>query len=225
MAYGYGYGNRNWKPRPVYRSTGPKAMFARFAGTCVKCSKGITVGASILYESGKAWHSTTDGCALAAPVPAPVPAAPVNLDGKPIMDFLLGAKNNGLKFPKARFLAPGGGELLLYLAGPTASIPGALNVKIGDDWVGRITPTGEVHGKLKRNTELMALLTTIASDPATAAKAYGKLTANCSFCGKGLTDDGSVEVGYGPVCAKKWNLPHKYAGHRDLAEIPVSAVA
>lgn len=48
--------------------------------------------------------------------------------------------------------------------------------------------------------------------PATAdeAAALGHLTDHCCFCGLTLTDDGegrSVEVGYGPVCARKHNLP------------------
>ena len=48
--------------------------------------------------------------------------------------------------------------------------------------------------------------------PATAAEAasLGHTTHHCCFCGLELTDDGdnkSIDVGYGPVCARKNNLP------------------
>lgn len=33
---------------------------------------------------------------------------------------------------------------------------------------------------------------------------YGKLTGRCVCCGRLLTDSKSVELGIGPVCAKRW---------------------
>ena len=47
---------------------------------------------------------------------------------------------------------------------------------------------------------------------ATAQEAadLGHASHHCAFCGLELTDDGegrSVEVGYGPICAKKYGLP------------------
>lgn len=39
------------------------------------------------------------------------------------------------------------------------------------------------------------------------AAAFGHATGHCVFCARELTDDRSVEVGYGPVCAGKNNLP------------------
>lgn len=42
------------------------------------------------------------------------------------------------------------------------------------------------------------------------AAAYGKLTGTCIACGLTLTDDGknkSLEVGYGPICAKRYGWP------------------
>ena len=66
----------------------------------------------------------------------------------------------------------------------------------------------------KRNiwvNNLVQDLKAFAKDPATFAAQYGKHTGKCCFCDIRLTDDrdgSSVEVGYGPVCAKKWNLPH-----------------
>lgn len=43
--------------------------------------------------------------------------------------------------------------------------------------------------------------------PAKSAGAYGHKHGKCCFCQKGLTDPTSKAVGYGPVCAKHYNLP------------------
>jgi hypothetical protein len=39
------------------------------------------------------------------------------------------------------------------------------------------------------------------------ASAFGKLHGNCVACAKDLTDDRSIAVGYGPVCAKRHGWP------------------
>lgn len=44
-----------------------------------------------------------------------------------------------------------------------------------------------------------------ASDPLTAAIRYGKVSGECSCCGRELTDPQSIEAGIGPICAKKFN--------------------
>lgn len=72
------------------------------------------------------------------------------------------------------------------------------------------------RGSLASNTAVLEALNTIAADPAAAAKAYGALMGRCSYCDKALTDEGSVEVGYGPVCAAKYGLPHHPKGTRVL---------
>ena len=105
-----------------------------------------------------------------------------------------------------------GREMVLSLAGNTSKYPGSVQVKVGGEWVGRIEPTGKVAGPLSNRKDVLDTLASIAVDPAAAAKAYGALTCSCSFCGKGLTDEGSVEVGYGPVCAAHWGLPHTPKG-------------
>lgn len=39
------------------------------------------------------------------------------------------------------------------------------------------------------------------------AAAFGQLYGTCIFCWKDLTDERSIEVGYGPVCAENRGLP------------------
>ena len=42
---------------------------------------------------------------------------------------------------------------------------------------------------------------------AAVAAAYGQTHGHCMFCALELTDERSVDVGYGPTCASKRNLP------------------
>ena len=181
-------------------------MNSKFNGVCKKCNISFPAGTKI--EWSKATGATHTVCPASRPV---FVAQPVVADGAPIARFIQAAKDRGLKFPKARFMAVGR-EMVLSLAGNTSKYPGSVQVKVGGEWVGRIEPTGKVAGPLSNRKDVLDTLASIAVDPAAAAKAYGALTCSCSFCGKGLTDEGSVEVGYGPVCAAHWGLPHTPKG-------------
>ena len=75
---------------------------------------------------------------------------------------------------------------------------------------------------LKGEAKVLATLSAIAAEPAKLAKEYGSLRGHCSFCDKKLDDQGSIEHGYGPVCAKKWGLVWKRGGVRKLTtQVPV----
>jgi hypothetical protein len=199
-------------------------MKAKFPGTCKTCKRSFQTGATIDWKPGVgATHASAADCAAALVVPVPVPAvAPgVALDMKPVADFLARAAGK-LKFPKVVFLAPGGGELKLYVAGARSTFPGSIQVLVNGEWLGRVTVEGEAHGrKLTGDAAMIAAINTVALDPAKAAKDYAALRGCCSFCAKPLTDDGSIEVGYGPICAKHYGLPWKSAGTKVLAAAPV----
>lgn len=203
---------------------------SKIESRCTRCHATIAVGTRVDWTRGVGIrHLTQAECnaALAAQPPAP---APVKVTGThaPIADFINAAKARGLKFPKARFLAPDGQtEMRLSIAGGQSKAPGAVNVVLHPDhnqptvWLGRIERDGTVAGRLADASNLllgMAMphvlgeLARIAADPADAARRYGALMGRCSFCNARLTDEGSVEVGYGPVCAQKWGLPHTPKG-------------
>jgi len=183
---------------------------SRYDGTCGSCGNRFKAGTKIAWVRGfKATH--LPGACTEAEVVAPKVDGP-KVDGSAIVAFLDIAKANGLKYPKARFLAPEGGELRLSVSGERSRVPGSVQVVIDEQWIGRIEPDGTVYGPLERDESTLAALDAIASDPATKAKEYGALMGRCSFCFLELTDAGSVEVGYGPVCAKRWHLPHKPKG-------------
>lgn len=193
---------------------------AKFDGRCKRCGGSLPAGSQIEWSrEGGATHVLPLTCAEVQAARQAQPQAPaVSADGAPIARFLQAARERGLKFPKARFLAPGGGEIRLSVAGDQSHYPGCIQVVVRDQWIGRIEATGTVSGgSLAGDTAVLEALATIAADPAAAAKAYGALMGRCSFCDQTITDEGSVEVGYGPICAKKFGLPHHPKGTRTLA--------
>ena len=65
---------------------------------------------------------------------------------------------------------------------------------------------GDFFGTSKANADVQSLVVEFADNPAEVAGKYGKLTGGCSFCNRKLDDNRSLDVGYGPVCAKRFNL-------------------
>lgn len=135
-------------------------------------------------------------------------APALKLDIKGIVDLFETAKQH-LKYPK----------IVLRLMGQyDVRLKPAKNGNIYIDngvyqgaYYGKITPAGEFfHGKdlaPHMVAALEGLLTLLASDPAVVAQEYGRLTGNCCFCARELTDARSITVGYGPVCADHFGLP------------------
>ena len=128
--------------------------------------------------------------------------------------FKTGGQN--LRFPKIRLALETGEPIVLSVAGPKSKCPGMINVTDGgafenNIWYGRVSPTGTWNNNKAISpitmSSLTALLTALATDPAATAAKYGKLTGQCCFCSKPLTDARSVNVGYGSTCAKNYSLP------------------
>ena len=71
---------------------------------------------------------------------------------------------------------------------------------------GHIRHDGKFVTTSKVTKEVCNLVNEFVMNPEAVTKAYGFRTGNCCFCFKKLTTKGSLEVGYGPVCAEKFNL-------------------
>lgn len=122
-----------------------------------------------------------------------------------------------LKFPKMTISDPESGVTVqLSRAGSRSNFPGAINVKVaGEDawghsewqWVTRILTDGKVQQTKALKDEILALLKAFSADPAGIAADHGKRTGNCTFCSRPLSDNRSVSVGYGPICAERYALP------------------
>jgi Family of unknown function (DUF6011) len=198
--------------------TAPRRITSKYPGTCRICRTPFRAGAAIRWQAGTPGATCADASACAtakaaaearAAAPPPPPAL---VDAAPIVAFLTAARERGLKFPKARFVAPDGrAELRLSVAGSQSRTPGAVQVVIGDHWQGRIGTDGTTAGP-GMTAALCQHLEAIAAAPAIAAKQYAAVTSRCSFCALPLTDAGSVEVGYGPICADRSGLPHTAKG-------------
>lgn len=84
---------------------------------------------------------------------------------------------------------------------------GCIQAKVAGKLVATIKANGQEDARWPIKTSYLAMLETIEKDPVAAATLSGKLTSCCSFCGRALTDERSVVLGYGPVCAEHWGLP------------------
>ena len=56
------------------------------------------------------------------------------------------------------------------------------------------------------NPSVITSLKLASADPLSAAVEYGRASGSCACCGKKLTDEQSMRLGIGPVCAKKYGL-------------------
>jgi len=98
------------------------------------------------------------------------------------------------------------GGITLSLAPSTGSNAGCIYAKCNDDYVGKITPLGQLRATRNAPADLAAQLQELAKDPKGRAIAHGIDTGNCSCCGRELTDPKSIERGIGPICADKWGF-------------------
>jgi len=111
------------------------------------------------------------------------------------------AVKNGLKKP--RFYAAHG--IRLSLAPSTGKNPGAIYVKRGEDYMGKI-----VNGKFIPAAAIanfvLDVLREVAENPLDYAITQGRETGNCAICGKLLTNKVSVARGIGPICASRFGF-------------------
>lgn len=122
------------------------------------------------------------------------------------------ARARDIKWPKIR-LRDG---TRLSLCGSQSRFAGQVKVTAPDgSWLGRIDQAGRFFGP----TSVLPTLDEFASDPTSTARAYGRRTGNCCFCGKELSTRESLAVGYGPVCADHFGLPWGEAEESDEARL------
>src|SRR6266436_111749 len=127
------------------------------------------------------------------------------------------AVSQKLKYPKIRLHA-NNDTIVVKLAGSKSRYEGQLVVtndagfgSPSNRYFGRVDQQGAIIAGRDLTPAVEHLLEEFAANPVEVAQRYGALTGNCMFCDKKLDDAVSVAVGYGPVCAQKWNLPHSAA--------------
>ena len=117
-----------------------------------------------------------------------------------------------LKFPKVRLHTEDGQQVVLGISGPRSKYAGQIQITDGGSYpnnryFGRINGDGNWTRGRDADSGVEAILRRLGDDPAGTAAEYGKLTGRCCFCAKHLEDERSTDQGYGPVCAKNFDLP------------------
>lgn len=125
-----------------------------------------------------------------------------------IFDFAKSHK----KFPKVELRTASGGVVVLKLAGPRSKYAGCILVTDDAGYPhNRFFGLIDAHGFWKpgRDAEssVTGLLEAFDADPAGVAKVQGQSYSRCCFCGLELTDQRSLDAGYGPICAGHHGLP------------------
>lgn len=123
------------------------------------------------------------------------------VDTSPIRDLFATAKGNGLKKPGLWF-----GDLKISEAPDHGRNAGALYVKRGGEYAGKIIGATFHPAWGVKPTEILPTLLEIAGNPAEVLRVKGKETGKCCCCGRELTDPASIAAGIGPICATNWGL-------------------
>lgn len=126
-------------------------------------------------------------------------------DLTPLADMFRHAKQH-LKYPKLTVQVDGK-PYTFSLAGDASKNPGCIYVKRHGIYLGKVTPNGEFVQSRDAQPQDREAVNQFSTNPAQVAGAHGKLTSNCCFCSKALTDERSLEVGYGKICAAHFGLP------------------
>jgi hypothetical protein len=128
-----------------------------------------------------------------------------------LVAMLVNAAASKLKRPSILLTTPDGVEVKLTIAGERSRYTGAVMIASATfrgPYYGRVMPDGKFFAGRDFTDEIGEMLNAMSADPKGSAAAQGHLTGRCCFCRKMLSDDKSIKLGYGPVCAKKFGLSH-----------------
>ncbi len=124
----------------------------------------------------------------------------VTVDASRLHSLFDKAKQSGLKKPGLWF-----GDIKLSLASETSANAGAIYVKKGDSYLGKVMG-GVFKPVYGVDASVGELLLSVAAEPEEKLREIGKQTNRCCCCGRTLTDPASVAAGIGPICAENWGV-------------------
>ena len=125
---------------------------------------------------------------------------------------LFAKASKSLKRMKIRLKTTFNQNVVFTIAGERSKYAGQVMITDGGPfganiYFGKIDMEGNLLKTGRCDDNVLELIKEFANDPAETAGKYGRLTGNCCFCMRGLDDERSVSVGYGPVCAGHYGLP------------------
>lgn len=139
-------------------------------------------------------------------------ASTSTVDGSKLVQMFQAAQGTG---GEIKLLSPvlyvrlAGCEVKLSLAKPHSKNPGSIYLTHGEEYLGKITPDGQLRPVKQLFDGLPEALAEFCQDPKAYAVKYGRITGRCCFCHLELTNRVSVYNGFGPVCARHWGIPQE----------------
>lgn len=128
------------------------------------------------------------------------PSAPIALDPQALAPILAAFAHATATLKRPRLNL---GTYRITLAKPDSANPGALYVKRGDSYLGKITTAKFLQSRECTNDDALAVVR-LARDPLAHALAHGRETGQCAICSRTLSDPASLEAGIGPICARNF---------------------
>lgn len=118
------------------------------------------------------------------------------------------ARKRDVAFPKIRFVLREGQMVKLSLAGNDSKNPGAIYIRLGETYYGKINTLGELsrYRETPCDSEIIECLRALSENPSAFGRAQGQRLKWCIFCGTTLRTNESLYYGYGPVCADNFGL-------------------
>jgi hypothetical protein len=134
------------------------------------------------------------------------------LENKAVHRLFEAAIANDLRWPKIRLLAKDGSVVILRRAGRQSKFCGQILATSDGRYpysvfYGRFDESGVLWLGRRATGAVTKLLRNFWENPLKVAFEYGMLTGQCCFCGLPLSDERSTGHGYGPVCARNYDLP------------------
>ncbi len=106
-----------------------------------------------------------------------------------------------LRYPAINLVSKEGRRIRIYRA-----TKGYIAIKVDGEYVGKLV-SADAPILLYSAKELLPEIDTLMSNPISESALQGREYGRCCFCNRELDNEGSIQHGYGPICAEKWGLP------------------
>ncbi len=106
-----------------------------------------------------------------------------------------------LRYPAIHMTTKHGDKIRIYRA-----TKGYIAIKVDGGYIGKLV-SADAQIILYSAKELLDEIDTLMSNPISESALQGREYGRCCFCNRELDNEGSIQHGYGPICAEKWGLP------------------